>query len=246
VTEGIVRDRTADARDDAAERRDDHADKLLLAAHSRESALLAQLQELRAEAGAERARAAKERARAAAERARLVDERARLEAELKAAHSDDLTGAYRREAGRTALAAEIDRARRADGRFVIAFVDVDRLKEVNDRDGHAAGDQVLETVVRTLRAELRSYDPIVRYGGDEFVCGLGGMDVPAVESRFESIGAAVEAAAGVGVSVGVAALGADDTADDVIHRADLAMLEVKARRKSRRGRCTRDRRPPPR
>jgi diguanylate cyclase (GGDEF)-like protein len=154
------------------------------------------------------------------------------DAQVRLSQADDLTGAYRREAGQTALAAEIDRARRADGRYVIAFVDVDRLKEINDRHGHAAGDQVLETVGQTLRAKLRSYDPIVRYGGDEFVCGLGGTDVQTAETRFESIGAAVEAAAGVGVSVGVAALGADDTADDVIHRADLAMLLLKAGRKA--------------
>ena len=99
-------------------------------------------------------------------------------------------------------------------------------------------------MVQTLRAKLRSYDPIVRYGGDEFVCGLGGMDVPVVETRFESILTAVEAAAGVGVSVGVAALRDDDTADDLIRRADLAMLEVKARRTSRRGGGTLDGRAP--
>ena len=99
-------------------------------------------------------------------------DRARLEAELQRAHLDGLTGAFRREMGRLALRNEIDRARRADGKFVIAYIDVDGLKGVNDRNGHAAGDRVLRMLVATMRANLRSYDPIVRFGGDEFVCGI--------------------------------------------------------------------------
>jgi len=67
---------------------------------------------------------------------------------------------------------EIDRARRSDGRFVVAFADVDRLKIVNDQEGHAAGDRVLQAVVSAIRTRLRSFDPIIRYGGDEFVCAV--------------------------------------------------------------------------
>ena len=155
-------------------------------------------------------------------------ERGRLEAELQAAHLDDLTGAYRREMGRLALSHEIDRARRSDGRFVVAFVDVDRLKTVNDRDGHAAGDRVLQSVVLAMRTRLRSFDPIIRYGGDEFVCGLAGTDITEAEHRFDLIGMAVEADARVGISVGLAELEPGDTADALTERADLAMLEVKA------------------
>jgi len=50
-----------------------------------------------------------------------------------------------------ALSNEIDRARRSDGRFVLALVDVDGLKGVNDRDGHAAGDRVLQSVTEAIR-----------------------------------------------------------------------------------------------
>jgi diguanylate cyclase (GGDEF)-like protein len=157
------------------------------------------------------------------------------DAQVHAARADDLTGAYRREPGRAALAAEIDRASREDGRYVIAFVDVDDLKEINDRRGHAAGDQVLTSVVRTLRASLRAEDPIVRYGGDEFVCGLAGIVLPEAEARFDVVRAAIEAAAGVAVSVGLAALDESDTTDDIVDRADLAMLQIKARRKGAAG-----------
>jgi diguanylate cyclase (GGDEF)-like protein len=192
-----------------------------------------QLQRLSAEAAADRARAAADSARAAGERERYARERDRLEAELRAAHLDDLTGAYRREMGELALSNEIARARRSDGRFVIAFVDVDGLKIVNDRDGHAAGDRVLQTVVDAIRLRLRSFDPIVRYGGDEFVCGLSGTDLVQAESRFDAIGIAIESDTHVGISVGLAALAPGETAGQLTARADAAMLEVKARHHAR-------------
>jgi diguanylate cyclase (GGDEF)-like protein len=192
-------------------------------------ALLKELEDVRAQAAADRAVAAADRARAAMDRANAARERAKLEAELRSAHLDELTGAYRREMGQLALSHEIDRARRSDGRFVLAFVDVDRLKEVNDRDGHAAGDRVLQVVVREIRSNLRSFDPIIRYGGDEFVAGLGGTDLEEAQRRFEKIGIAIEGDAKVGISVGLAVLAPDDTPDQLTERADAAMLQVKAR-----------------
>jgi diguanylate cyclase (GGDEF)-like protein len=158
-----------------------------------------------------------------------------LEAELQSAHLDDLTGAFRREMGRLALNHELDRAQRADGRFIIAFVDVDGLKTVNDRDGHAAGDHVLKTLVWTMRSNLRSFDPIVRYGGDEFVCGLGGVDHDVVARRFDVIDRSVEHDVGVGISVGLAAVSADETLDQLTARADADLLTAKKRRGELRG-----------
>lgn len=227
------RDRVAETRDEVGRTRDARLTDLALATSEPEAALMRQLEELGAKAAVDRARAAADRARAAKERADAAIERARLEAELRSAHLDELTGAYRREMGRLALSHEIDRARRSDGRFVLAFVDVDRLKVVNDRDGHAAGDRVLQAVVQTIRAWLRSFDPIIRYGGDEFVCGLSGTDPAEAERRFDLIGGALEANANVGISVGFAALAADDTADILTERADAAMLVVKAMHHSR-------------
>jgi diguanylate cyclase (GGDEF)-like protein len=134
--------------------------------------------------------------------------------------------------GRLALSHEIDRARRSDGRFVVAFVDVDRLKVVNDREGHAAGDRVLQIVGRSIRARLRSFDAVVRYGGDEFVCGLGGTDLEEARRRFDAIGATIEADARVGISVGLAALEPGDQVDAMIDRADGEMLMVRAAHRS--------------
>ena len=110
---------------------------------------------------------------------------------------------------------------------VRAFVDVDGLKRVNDRDGHAAGDHVLRTLAATLRSNLRSFDPIVRYGGDEFVCGLGGIDPEGVERRFGAIDQALQDAVGVGITVGLASLLPNDT---LISRAGAALLDGKRRR----------------
>jgi diguanylate cyclase (GGDEF)-like protein len=227
------RDRNADIRDEVGHARDLDAPDLTPAAIEAQQALVKELEELRVQAGADRARAAADRARAAADRANAALERDRLEAALRSAHLDELTGAYRREMGRMALSHEIDRARRSDGRFVVAFVDVDRLKLVNDRDGHAAGDRVLQSVVRAIRSRLRSFDPIIRYGGDEFVCGLGGTDLEEAKRRFKLIGEAIKADAGVGISVGLAALALGDSADQLTERADATMLEIKATHHSR-------------
>jgi diguanylate cyclase (GGDEF)-like protein len=227
------RDRNAETRDEAGRARDARAADLPHASTEPQTDLIRQLEDVRAQAGADRARAAADRARAAADRATAARERDRLEMELRSAHLDELTGAYRREMGRMALSHEIDRARRSDGQFVVAFVDVDRLKFVNDREGHAAGDRVLQTVVREIRSRLRSFDPIIRYGGDEFVCGIGGTDLEEAKRRFNLIGDAIEADARVGISVGLAALALGDTADQLTERADAAMLEIKATHHSR-------------
>ena len=155
-------------------------------------------------------------------------ERARLEAELQRAHLDGLTGAFRREMGRLALRNEIDRARRADGKFVIAYIDVDGLKGVNDRNGHAAGDRVLRMLVATMRANLRSYDPIVRFGGDEFVCGIASIDPGEVQHRIGVIDQSMRQATGVGITAGLAELTPSESLDDLTARADAALIEANA------------------
>ena len=222
------RDATAAKRDDTARRRDLRAEEIERVISASSVPLAEKLERLRARAAADRAKAARDRAAAARERALL-------EAELLDAHLDDLTRAYRREIGTLALTLEIDRARRAGGQFILAFVDIDGLKLVNDRDGHAAGDRVLAALVRTLRSNLRSFDPIVRYGGDEFVCGLGGSSLEEAERRFAAIDTLLRDEVGVGISVGLADLAPDETLDQLTARADAALLHAKKRRGVHRG-----------
>jgi diguanylate cyclase (GGDEF)-like protein len=215
-----ARDLTATRRDQVASRRDAKAEEWDLANAASPASLTEKFEELRARASADRRRAADDRVAAARERARL-------EAELYTAHLDDLTGAYRREVGMLTLRHEMDRARRADGQFVIAFVDIDGMKQVNDRDGHAAGDHVLQTLVWTMRSKLRSFDPVLRYGGDEFVAGLGGLDVDEAARRFDAIEELVEHEVGVGFSVGLAELEPDETLEQLLARADARLLDAK-------------------
>ncbi len=153
------RDARAAARDETARLRDLRAEEIERWIAASAAPLVEQIEELRANAATSRALAAADRARAARDRADAARERARLEESLLSAHLDDLTGAYRREMGRLALAQEIDRARRGDGRFVVAFVDVDGLKGVNDRDGHSAGDRLLRTVVATMKGQAALVRP---------------------------------------------------------------------------------------
>jgi diguanylate cyclase (GGDEF)-like protein len=147
---------------------------------------------------------------------------------------DELTGALRRGAGLRLLQNEIDRVRRSQGRLVLAFADVDGLKRVNDTQGHLAGDRLLRQVATTLRSRLRSYDLVIRYGGDEFLCALTGAGVEEAAAKLELIAAELSHAAGRNVlSVGLAALDAGDPQDDAIRlvgRADAALYRGRARR----------------
>ena len=222
-----ARDLLAAARDDSAKRRDARARAIDRSLADSPFPADDQLLLLRAQAASDRDRAAADRERAAADRARAATERANLEAQLRTAHLDDLTGAYRRGMGRLAISNEIERARRTGGRFVLAYLDVDNIKLVNDRDGHAAGDLVLQALVRIVRARLRPFDPVARYGGDEFVCGISDVELGEAVERFRGINASLEREVGCRVSVGLASWQAGETADELTARADAALLEAK-------------------
>lgn len=204
------RDRAAEERDRAADERDRAADVRDRAHHLWSAS--------------ERAQSARDRKHAAADRAEAARDRERSAGDRERAGLDDLTGALRRDRGLIEIQREIDRARRMDGRLVVAFVDVDGLKRTNDVRGHAAGDQLLRHLVAALRAGLRSYDLVVRYGGDEFVCALPGADVASAERRFRVAARELsERNAGASVSVGLAEFKGGDTAETLIGRADAAL-----------------------
>ena len=158
-------------------------------------------------------------ARADRNRAALLRHEASLERD--ALRTDDVTGALERRPGLSALERELERCRRGDGRMVVGFIDVDGLKQVNDTQGHRAGDRLLHEVVAALKASVRPYDVVVRYGGDEFVYSLTGVTIEAALSRFEHMATTLERATGGGsVSVGLAELRPHDTLSTVIARAD--------------------------
>jgi GGDEF domain-containing protein len=89
-------------------------------------------------------------------------------------------------------------------------------------------------VVATIRSNIRSYEPIVRFGGDEFVCALSNVGFNQAEERFRTIQDAL-AARGNAVSVGLAELRPEDGLDDLIGRADTALLEIRRQRATEPG-----------
>jgi diguanylate cyclase (GGDEF)-like protein len=204
------RDRVAEERDRAADARDRAAD-----ARDRTHHLWS---------ASERAQAGRDRKHAASDRAEAARDRQLAARDRESAGLDDLTGALRRDRGLIDIHREIDRARRTGGRLVVAFVDVDGLKTMNDTHGHAAGDQLLRDLVSALRAGLRSYDLVVRYGGDEFVCALPGADLRSAQRRFRVAARELsERNASASVSVGLAELESGDTVEALVGRADAAL-----------------------
>jgi diguanylate cyclase (GGDEF)-like protein len=167
---------------------------------------------------------------------RLVDLAGRLRRLESEAALDDLTGALRRGVGLRLLQAEIDRVRRAGAPMVVAFLDVDGLKHVNDTQGHAAGDRLLQSVAQTLRRRLRSYDLVIRYGGDEFLCAMTGAGVDEARAKLALIAAELaQSAGGPAVSVGLAELDEDaehvDDAAALVQRADAALYRSRSSRR---------------
>jgi len=90
--------------------------------------------------------------------------------------TDALTGLLNRRAAELRLQEEMARARRHSEGFAVALVDIDHFKRVNDRYGHAVGDEVLQVVARRLESGLREDDWLARWGGEEFLIFLRGAD----------------------------------------------------------------------
>ena len=229
------RDRRADVRDQVAEARDSRADDRDERAEARERAADGGDRE----AAADRGGARRDRMGGASDRTDAADDRTAassdrfLSAEERAAFSvDALTGAHRRDVGLVELEREMDRAKRTKHPFALAFVDVDGLKARNDSLGHTAGDRLLRSAVDSIRANLRSYDLIVRFGGDEFLCGV--TDVTAAEAgkRFARVNAELAASQQASITVGLAELEADDALEDLVERADQALYRERQKRRS--------------
>jgi two-component system cell cycle response regulator len=166
--------------------------------------------------------------------------RARL---VRSVLTDPLTGWNNRRYLEARLREEIARCRRLQSPIACLMVDVDHFKQVNDRYGHLAGDDVLRGVAARLAREVRSSDVAARYGGEEFVILLPGTDARAGRVLAERIRAAVaerpfEIGGGrdplaVTVSIGVADRvpdASDDAAqgEELIARADAALYAAKA------------------
>jgi GGDEF domain-containing protein len=97
-------------------------------------------------------------------------------ADFSAGLYDHLTGALSRQAFDTRFQEEMERARLYQYNLSLVFLDLDYFKDVNDNYGHSRGDEVLRSFVERIKANLRTTDLLFRFGGDEFVLILQGVD----------------------------------------------------------------------
>ncbi len=144
-----------------------------------------------------------------------------------AARTDALTGCLNHAAFHAALRLELERTRRTGGQLSLAMVDLDEFKQVNELHGHLAGDEVLRAVGQALRDQVRAYDPVARYGGDEFaLIALDAGEAAAAELAERALAAlaGVEHAA---ATAGVAEWEPGETATELIERADRALRFAK-------------------
>ena len=149
------------------------------------------------------------------------------------ASADPLTGLANRRGGGEDIAAEISRARRQNSALSCVLLDIDHFKDVNDTFGHQAGDHVLREISGLLRRTVRAYDILIRWGGEEFLVVLPGVELEQARKLAERIRNAVEALplAGIGgvtVSGGVAALGGDYSFEAMFEAADRRLYSAKA------------------
>jgi diguanylate cyclase (GGDEF)-like protein len=155
-----------------------------------------------------------------------------------AARLDPKTDLFNARYFASALEAELERARRFGRPLSILLADLDLLRHVNNTYGHLAGDAVLRGVAAVMRSQLRPFDIPCRFGGEEFAVVLpeaGHEDALAIAERIRR---AVEATpfrnpTGDGeiratLSLGVTTYPEFDTADDLVHQADLALYRAKA------------------
>jgi two-component system, cell cycle response regulator len=133
---------------------------------------------------------------------RLVEARESLR--FKASH-DSLTTIWNRGAIIEMLERELSRARRNGSSVGILLADIDHFKRVNDTRGHLVGDEVLRAVTGRLKGEVRSYDSVGRYGGEEFLILLPGCDNPKLTAKAERLVKVVERSS-IGTSTGTVAV----------------------------------------
>lgn len=170
---------------------------------------------------------------------RIVLEHESIQRELtKQARTDALTGLLNRRAFMEEAARRLDRLEAENLPASLMFIDLDGLKQLNDRSGHEAGDAALKLTSTLLRRTFRPTDLVARLGGDEFACWLDGADTFTAAERAEGLRVTAPhefahlvagTECGMGMSIGIAMRepGSDESLDHLLQRADQAMYEVK-------------------
>jgi len=162
-----------------------------------------------------------------------ISRRKELEAELeRLATTDELTGLFNRRYGIDAVKNEIARAQRSGRPLSLILLDIDHFKGVNDRFGHDVGDKVLGDLAGLLRERLRRTDTAARWGGEEFAvilpetdCADGRRFAGELLARMEEI--KTPDGEGISASFGVVDYRGDESASELVKRADRLMYRAK-------------------
>ena len=168
----------------------------------------------------------------------IRDQRVRFSVDQQQAEAlarvDELTGLCNRRALQEELAGEIARTQQAGSRLSFALIDIDRFKQVNDEHGHLEGDECLRQIAAALGRSMRSEDRSFRWGGDEFAVLLPETGYEEARDALERITSAVESSCTrpdghpLTISFGVAELDGESSADELVGRADLALMSRKS------------------
>lgn len=154
----------------------------------------------------------------------------------KLASRDSLTGLLKHSLANSEIAKEHGRCQRLNYPSVVAMLDLDHFKQVNDRHGHRVGDLVIKGLANLLRHRLRKTDVIGRYGGEEFIVALPNCTLEHARKSMQAICEQMAKIAFTGtggtfsvtLSVGVASLNDYEKAEDAIEAADRALYGRKA------------------
>ncbi|PPQ31805.1 sensor domain-containing diguanylate cyclase [Rhodopila globiformis] len=166
---------------------------------------------------------------------RDMTERKRVEDELRRfATTDPLTGAFNRRYGESCIVKALDESVTGGQRPGILLLDIDHFKSINDRYSHEAGDRALCALVNACKATLAETQPVVRWGGEEFLVLLPSTDLDQATATAERLREAIRHASvptrnGVirmTVSIG-GAIGQGESIENLVHRADTALYTAK-------------------
>lgn len=175
----------------------------------------------------------------------IASQNERIEYLQSLSFTDELTGLFNRRGFMEQLRRTLASARRNGHSGVLAYCDLDNFKCVNDTYGHSAGDAVLRHVAEVASHSVREMDIVARLGGDEFALLLVQTKWNDGARRAQSIRWAIESTPvrfgkheiPVEVSVGLEPYGPEDTRDELVRRADMAMYYVKRSKKGPMGRA---------
>jgi diguanylate cyclase (GGDEF)-like protein len=170
----------------------------------------------------------------------IAEQQSRIQELENLSTTDELTGLANRRALRDFMHRTISSARRYNEQGVLAFLDLENFKAINDTHGHDAGDRMLQKLAEILVTNLRSTDFVARLGGDEFVFVLQKADQKQAIARAHKIRELISQCSinaprsqiKISASMGLAIYDAQSTFESVMRAADEAMYKDKTARKA--------------